>query len=174
MYYTSERYANSDMHEFEINCCDMHNDAYMYDDNCETVLIQAELNNYDGNVCTERDYTFPVRVNGIETSFLRDTGYFGHVIVDESLVAAKAVNWDKTISCIGAFDRGQSHRLPTAMITIGSPCFATNEIVTVEAAVTKLPNGINTIIGNRFFYDRPYLKDTIMAHIRSFARVGVS
>jgi len=84
---------------------------------------------------------------------LRDSGNFGPVIVDSSLVKPENVNYNRTVLCTGAFDNGQGKRIPTAKVMISSPWFGNKRNITVIAAVTKLPKGIPCILGNSFFRD---------------------
>jgi len=81
-------------------------------------------------------------VDHVKTMAFRDSGNFGHVIVDSSLVLSENVNCNKTVLCTGAFDNGQGRRIPTAKVMINSPWFGNKRNITVIAAVTKLSKGI--------------------------------
>ena len=78
------------------------------------------------------------------------------------MVPENLINYDRTVACIGAFDNGKPHRLPTAKITLKSPTFGTDREVVTTVAVTQLPKGINCVIGNSFYRKHPDLADIIL------------
>ena len=118
---------------------------------CESNYDHSDFSCDD--VVYDDEFIVPIFVNHVKTMALRDSGNFGPVIVDCSLVKPENVNYNKTVLCTGAFDNGQGRKIPTAKVTISSPWFGDKRNITVIAAVTKLPKGIPCILGNAFFRD---------------------
>jgi len=77
-------------------------------------------------------------VNGDDTFALRDSDNLALVIVDERLIPKQDIRHDKSVYCVGAFDRGKPRKIPTAIVKISSPCFGSDKTVEVTAAVTKI------------------------------------
>jgi len=130
--------------------------AYQHDGMLNGDVFVAKCNNeyddvYDNDNCDydeclisdsvygDSEFIVPVFVNGIKCKALRDSGNFGPVIVDESLVPKDDINYRKTVDCTGTFDGGRSKSIPTAKIKLSSPWFNTSGKIHITAAVTKLP-----------------------------------
>ena len=175
------------------------NDSLMYSDVCNEALakdksyfeeqtdVYCDIGTGDNGdcvndvrfsgVCDDNDVIIPVFVNSHRTSALRDTGCSAAIIVDENLVPKRSISYDNTVSCSGAFDRGEKHCLPTADIKIHSPHFGYSKDTVVKAIVTKLPRGVNVIIGNRFFKENPHITDIISVRkttVRNNGNLGTS
>ena len=128
------------------------------DENC----VRSGAGN-EAMIC-DRKYIFPVIINNqIQCEALRDSGSMLAVILDESLIPEKNVDYQKT-TVTGAFDGGTEKTVPTTKITISSPWFGNNKQIVVTAAVTKLPKRLCCVLGNSF-YSRYGLKD--MIHVKN-------
>ena len=96
------------------------------------------------------DFVMPIEINGLSFNALRDSCNFGSILVDKKLVPENLINYDRTVACIGAFDNGKPHRLPTAKITMKSPFGTDREVVTTPRSVPNV--GLFSVIvavGNR-------------------------
>ena len=92
---------------------------------------------------------------------LRDTGNFSMLIINEELIHANCIMHERTVKCKGIFQDGKMRNYPTTIIKISSPHFGYEGYVTVPAIVTKLPEGLDLIIGNSFYVDFPFLTDIV-------------
>ena len=60
----------------------------------------------------DSEFIVPVYVNGVRCKALRDSGNFGPVIVDKSLVSEQRINYSDTVKCTCAFDGGKLKSIP--------------------------------------------------------------
>ena len=77
----------------------------------------------DVNGDEDHDFILPVSVNGVDTYALRDSGNLALVIVDERLIPKQDIRHDKSVYCVGAFDRGKPKKIPTAIVKSSSSMF---------------------------------------------------
>jgi len=154
--YQHDGMLNGDVFVAKCNIGDNEYDDVYDNDNCDyDKCLMSD------SVYGDSEFIVPVFVNGINCKALRDSGNFGLVIVDESLVPKDDINYRKTVDCTGAFDGGRSKSIPTAKIKLSSPWFNTSGNIHITAAVTKLPQGLSCILGNSFYKNHPHVSDII-------------
>ena len=110
----------------------------------------------------DTDYVVPLFVNGLSTHGVRDSGCNFLGLVAKNLVRPESINYQKCITLKGAFDKGGSHKVPTAVVKIRSPRFLYDRDVQVTMGVSdSLPHGINCLLGNELFRCHKQLTDII-------------
>ena len=102
-------------------------------------------------VYTDQEYIVPVFVNGLETWGWRDSGCDVPLLISKDLIKAEDIDYENCLTLKGAFDKNNTHSIPTATVKVRSPRFLYDKDVEAKAGVLILPKGVNCLIGNALF-----------------------
>ena len=106
-------------------------------------------------------FIIPVRINGIETMGIRDTGNLSPSLVDPSLVSDSDYT-GKSVFLKGAFDGPMVRReVPLAIVKLASDALDCCNDVHVEVGVCVMPPGLLCNIGNSLFCQHPQFTDIV-------------
>ena len=83
------------------------------------------------------------------------------LLISQDLIKAEDIDYENCLTLKGAFDKNNTHSIPTATVKVRSPRFLYDKNVETKAGVLTLPKGVNCLIGNALFKNHAELTDVI-------------